>query len=95
MKRIVTLILALAMVLSMFSFAAAEEATGMAAWKPFEKTVELQIPVYDRGYKVSVQENYWTKWIQSEFGDKWNIDHEVHPDHPQRRGSRLRSAGFP
>ena len=73
MKRIVTLILALAMVLSMFSFAAAEEATGMAAWKPFEKTVELQIPVYDRGYKVSVQENYWTKWIQANFGDKYNI----------------------
>ena len=73
MKRIVTLILALAMVLSMFSFAAAEEATGMAAWKPFEKTVELQIPVYDRGYKVSVQENYWTKWIQQNFGDKYNI----------------------
>ena len=73
MKRIVTLILALAMVLSMFSFAAAEEATGMAAWKPFEKNVELQIPVYDRGYKVSVQENYWTKWLQENFGDKYNI----------------------
>lgn len=73
MKRIVTLILALAMVLSMFSFAAAEEATGMAAWKPFEKNVELQIPVYDRGYKVKVQENYWTKWLQENFGDKYNI----------------------
>ncbi len=79
MKRIVTLILALAMVLSMFSFASAEEATGMAAWKPFEKTVELKIPVYDRGYKVAVRENYWTKWIQENFGDKYNIKMEFIP----------------
>ena len=34
MKRIVSLFLALVMVLSMASFAAAEEATGMAAWSP-------------------------------------------------------------
>ena len=67
MKRIVSLILALAMVLSLASFAAAEEATGIASWKAFDKTVTLQIPVYDRGYKVSVQENYWTKWIQENF----------------------------
>ena len=50
MKRIVSLILALAMVLSLASFAAAEEATGIASWKAFDKTVTLQIPVYDRGY---------------------------------------------
>ena len=79
MKRIVSLILALAMVLSLASFAAAEEATGMAAWKPFEKTVTLQIPVYDRGYKLSVQENYWVDWIQANFGDKWNVKMEFIP----------------
>ena len=79
MKRIVSLILALAMVLSLASFAAAEEATGIASWKAFDKTVTLQIPVYDRGYKVSVQENYWTKWIQENFGDKYNIQMQFIP----------------
>ena len=78
MKRIVSLILALALVLSMASFAAAEEATGMAAWKPFEERVTITVPVYDRskaGYPA-VDDNYWTQWIQKEFGDKWNIDVE-------------------
>ena len=76
MKRIVSLILALALVLSMASFAAAEEATGMAAWKPFEERVTITVPVYDRskaGYPA-VDDNYWTQWIQKEFGDKWNIE---------------------
>lgn len=74
MKRIVTLILALALTLSVFSFAAAEEATGMAAWKPFEQTVTLQIPVYERGTSpVPVTDNYWIDWIQQNFGDKYNI----------------------
>lgn len=34
--------------------------------------------MYDRskqGYPA-VDDNYWTRWIQSEFGDKWNIDVE-------------------
>ena len=76
MKRIVSLFLALVMVLSMASFAAAEEATGMAAWKPFEERVTITVPVYDRskaGYPA-VDDNYWTQWIQKEFGDKWNIE---------------------
>ena len=76
MKRIVSLILALAMVLSMTVFASAEEATGMAAWTPFEERVTITVPVYDRskaGYPA-VDDNYWTQWIQKEFGDKWNIE---------------------
>ena len=76
MTRIVSLFLALVMVLSMASFAAAEEATGMAAWKPFEERVTITVPVYDRskaGYPA-VDDNYWTQWIQKEFGDKWNIE---------------------
>ena len=76
MKRIVSLFLALVMVLSMASFAAAEEATGMAAWKPFEERVTITVPVYDRskaGYPA-VDDNYWTQYIQKEFGDKWNIE---------------------
>ncbi len=74
MKRIVSLLLALVLVMSLFTFASAEEATGMAAWKPFEKTVELQIPVYARGYKLPVQENYRVTRIQENFGAKYNIN---------------------
>ena len=76
MKRIVSLFLALVLTLSVFSFATAEEATGMAAWKPFEDRVTITVPVYDRskaGYPA-VDDNYWTQWIQKEFGDKWNIE---------------------
>lgn len=76
MKRIVSLFLALVLTLSVFSFATAEEATGMAAWKPFEERVTITVPVYDRskaGYPA-VDDNYWTQWIQQEFGDKWNIE---------------------
>ncbi len=76
MKRILSLALALVMMLSLVSFASAEEATGMAAWEPFAERVKITVPVYDRskaGYPA-VDDNYWTKWVQSEFGDKWNID---------------------
>ena len=76
MKRILSLALALVMMLSLVSFASAEEATGMAAWEPFAERVKITVPVYNRskaGYPA-VDDNYWTKWIQSEFGDKWNID---------------------
>ena len=74
--KALALALMLVMVLSMASFAAAEEATGMAAWKPFEERVTITVPVYDRskaGYPA-VDDNYWTQYIQKEFGDKWNID---------------------
>lgn len=40
----------------------------------FENNVTIQIPVYDRAFEgFNVTDNYWTKWIQSEFGDKYNI----------------------
>ena len=76
MKRIVSLVLALMMALSMVVMASAEEATGMASWAPFEERVTITVPVYDRskqGYPA-VDDNYWTRWVQSEFGDKWNVD---------------------
>ena len=76
MKRIISLLLALTMIISMITVASAEEATGMAAWTPFEETVTITVPVYDRskvGYPA-VDDNYWTQYIQKEFGDKWNID---------------------
>lgn len=47
-----------------------------ALWEAFGEKVELSIPVYDRGVEgvPNVSDNYWTKWIQKEFGDKYNID---------------------
>ena len=73
MKRILSVILALALLLSLASVAGAEVP---ADWEPFAERVKITVPVYDRskeGYPA-VDDNYWTKWIQSEFGDKYNID---------------------
>lgn len=40
----------------------------------FENNVTIQIPVYDRAFEGwNVTDNYWTDWVQSEFGDKYNI----------------------
>ena len=82
MKRIVSLLMALVMIVGMVSFATAEEVqkptvdpTLPADWEPFAENVTITVPVYDRskqGYPA-VDDNYWTRWVQSEFGDKWNI----------------------
>lgn len=41
----------------------------------YPEQIELKIPVYDRGNagQASVTDNYWTKYVQAEFGDKHNI----------------------
>lgn len=41
----------------------------------YPEQIELKIPVYDRGTpgQASVTDNYWTKYVQSKFGDKHNI----------------------
>ena len=55
---------------------ATSNATGMDAWEPFAERVQITVPVYDRskeGYPA-VDDNYWTKWVQTEFGDKYNIE---------------------
>lgn len=50
---------------------------GIDGWEPFADNVTLQIPVYDRGSSGNgcsdVENNYWTKWVQENFGDKYNI----------------------
>lgn len=49
---------------------------GIEGWTPFSEKVTITVPVYDRskeGYPA-VDDNYWTKWIQKEFGDKYNVD---------------------
>lgn len=49
---------------------------GMEGWTAFADTVTLKIPVYDRGGEVDVTNNYWTNWVQENFGDQYNIDVE-------------------
>ena len=48
---------------------------------PFENEVTLQIPVYDRGVEgvPTVDNNYWTEWMQENFGDAFNIKVEYIP----------------
>lgn len=41
----------------------------------YPEQIEIKIPVYDRGNagQADVTNNYWTKYVQTEFGDKHNI----------------------
>ena len=56
---------------------AAPAVAGIEGWQPFAEQVTLQIPVYDRGDSGNgcsdVENNYWTNWVQENFGDKYNI----------------------
>ena len=43
----------------------------------FPERVTIQIPVYDRGYEGwNATDNYYTQWIQQEFGEKYNVNVE-------------------
>ena len=73
MKKLFTLLLALSLLLGL---AVTAQADVPADWEPFAERVKITVPVYDRskaGYPA-VDDNYWTQWIQKEFGDKYNID---------------------
>ena len=73
MQKLLAMLLALCLVLGI---AAAANAEVPADWAPFAERVKITVPVYDRskaGYPA-VDDNYWTQWIQKEFGDKYNID---------------------
>lgn len=42
--------------------------------KGFDENVTIQIPVYDRAFEGwNPTDNYYTKWIQEQFGDKYNV----------------------
>ena len=42
--------------------------------KGFANTVTIKIPVYDRAFEGwDVTNNYYTQWIQKQFGDKYNV----------------------
>ncbi len=67
MKKILALALAAMLLLALLPTAVAEE--------PFAENVTITLPVYDRGQAgvPNVEDNYWTKWIQENFGDKYNV----------------------
>lgn len=49
---------------------------GLEGMTPFAERIKITVPVYDRskeGYPA-VDDNYWTRWVQKEFGDKVNVD---------------------
>lgn len=53
----------------------ANGAAGIDGWEAFADNVTLKVAVYDRGVEgvPTVDDNYWTKWVQENFGDKYNI----------------------
>ena len=59
----------------------AQKADTSVEWEPFAENVTLQIPVYDRGEAgvPDVTDNYWTKWVQDNFGTPYNITVEYVP----------------
>ena len=52
--------------------AMADETASTTDWEAFAENVTLRVPVYDRGAEgvPDVSNNYWTGWIQENFGDK-------------------------
>ena len=57
------------------------EVAGMEGWSKFDEQVTLQIPVYNRGVAGldSVSDNGYTKYVQENFGNKYNIKMEFIP----------------
>lgn len=61
--------------------AAESEAAAAGEWEAFAENVTLRVPVYDRGVEgvPNVTDNYWTGWIQENFGDQYNVTVEFVP----------------
>lgn len=77
MKRLMALALVLALALGMGLVASADEAVTTDSGAKvihYGKQIELKIPVYERaGAADPINDNYWTRWIQENFGDVYNI----------------------
>ena len=82
MKKLLTTLLVLTLALGMLAPVAAlaeaaeAPAGGTITAEPFAERVSITVPVYDRskeGYPA-VDNNYWTQWIQKEFGEMYNVD---------------------
>lgn len=81
MKKLVSLVLALVMVLTALLVAVPALAEDVVSYTEsgakvitYGEQIELKVPVYQRaGIKDPIEDNYWTHWIQENFGDKYNI----------------------
>ncbi len=79
MKKLVSLFLAIALLLSVMSIPALAEDTvsyteSGAKVITYGEQIELKVPIYQRsGIKDPIEDNYWTRWVQANFGDKYNI----------------------
>ena len=74
MKRLLSLILALCLILALVPTASAEAPEVFR----YDEQITLKVSVFDRGAtgQTPVDNNYWTEWIQKEFGDPRNIKME-------------------
>lgn len=72
MKRVASLLLCLLLTLPAISLAAGEVKEEVFR---FDEQVTLKVSVFDRGLTggTPVNNNYWTDWIQKNFGDPRNI----------------------
>lgn len=79
MKKLVSLFLSLMLILSAMSIPALAEDTvsyteSGAKVITYGEQIELKVPIYQRsGIKDPIEDNYWTRWVQENFGDKYNI----------------------
>ena len=56
----------------------------------FPENVTIKIPVYDRSFEDwDPVNNYYTQWIQKEFGDKYNVTVQYVSINPPERSGRL------
>lgn len=76
LSRVLSLVLVAALMLGcMATGSASAEAKKYTDYSNgFANQVTIRIPVYDRGFEGwNVTDNYYTRWVQSEFGDKHNV----------------------
>ena len=72
MKKILSLVLALAMLLSIAAIPASAETTEVFR---YDQPITLKVSVFDRGNTggTAPDNNHWTQWIQENFGEPRNI----------------------
>lgn len=82
LQKVFAMLMVSSMVMSMgTNCVAAENNGGSEEWTAFSEAVTLKVAVYDRGAQGvdPVTENGYTKYVQENFGDKYNINVEFVP----------------
>ncbi len=78
-KRVIALLLALVMVLSMAACgkkADGDVTDGELVDGKFTTTRHISVEVYDRDGATPADNNYWTQWIQKQMLEKYNVEVE-------------------